>query len=297
MPKMNFKPTERDIEIGQKIHGICVSVSDALTDGANAKDAKTAASDHETTGRLAVVLRIAELSAQEDWSETEVNRGCDYASNTPENDGRIAKSLQNLCSEMRNVAHPKVRDAVPTIHQACVIAWNAETNAIENDKDAPRPLRDFAKRLSHLVLRAIKEQRIGQETFNQATDVLAWAEANDPAQNADATAKLIERIVDQLGGIYANFPEPDVKNCADTLASITAKVLRKFTAPLPQSTQKPVRATQPRPASPPKAPPLTAVQQPENRPGVDVAQGVAALDEYLNDAQIEAFTELAEAAD
>lgn len=268
------KMTDREVAIGQIIRGACAKISDALTDQADAKEARNAANDTEQTGRLGIVLEIAELSAIEQWSESEVIWGCQYAADVKGNDDRTAKTLATFCAEMKSVASPKVRDDVPTIHRACTLAWQAETDAIELDKkNAPRPLRKFAKRQYHLILRAINEQRMGQLYLTTPDDVVAWAEANDPDLNPDTVADALAAIVEKLRIMSVNFTHADLTECVSALEPIDAKALRAcrarpdITAQLPKpptthakAATKPVEAPRPVVAVTPPPTPLAPVQ-------------------------------------
>src|SRR5262249_24667092 len=212
------KMTDREIEIGGKIRQACLAVSNDLTLSADAKDAKKSADESVEKGRLPVIRQVAQMAVDENWTAAESMWGCDYAANVQGNDDRIAKTIANFCADMKNVTHPAVRNDVSAILTECELAWKAEGDAMELDKKAPRPLRDFAKRQYHLVIRAIKEQRLGTIYISHPADVIQWAEANDPAKNPDMVADQIATIAEQLAAIFVNFDHADITEASGVLA-------------------------------------------------------------------------------
>jgi hypothetical protein len=300
MAKTNntHKMTDREIEIGQKIRTACLAINDDLTNAADAKDAKKTADASAEHGRLPVILSVAEMSRVENWTEAEAMWGCEYAASVKGNDDRVNKTIANFCSEMKSVTSPKVRDAVPTIVTACKLAWDAETEAMELDKQAPKPLREFAKRQYHLIIRAIKEQRLGTVYITDPESVVNWAEANDPAKNPDLAADKLASIAEQLSQIFVYFAHADIADASSVLAKIDAKALRQcrvhedLTATLPKPPQKPVQG--PEPTTPiPLAPRAQAA--PSALPAAASTQSAAqGASDWLEE---QGLAELAEAAD
>jgi len=286
--------TEREIAIGQQVRQACLAISGDLTNSADAKDAKKASDAAVEAGRLPVLLSVARLSIEQNWTEAEAMWGCQYAADQKGNDDRTAKTIATFCSEMKSVTSPKVRESVPDIVKACEDAWQAETDDIELDKDAPRPLREFAKRKYHLIITAIKEQRLGQIYITMPQDVVDWAEANDPAKNPDKVADKLANIASDLAGIFIYFNHADIQEAADALGRLDAKALRAcrvhpdMTATLPKP---PAKAAETTPQAPKPTPTLVAPLAPAPAPEPVAApeaasephEGAAGLASFLND--------------
>lgn len=296
------KMTDREIDIGQRIRGAVTQISQTLTDKSDALESVQALAAEEISGRVAVILEIADMANVENWTESEVFWGCGYAIKVKGNDDRTAKSIATFCAEMRNVASSKVRALVPAIYEHVKSAWDAETEMLVEDKDAAKPLRKFAKRFYHLFVDAIRKTKIGEVYITSPADVVLWAEANDPDLNAGVIADRIEKIALELSAMFRNFAHSDLQECAVALGQLDQKTIAAtrtgvdLTATLPKPPQKPLQAVEPAAATPPPAKPLAAVSEPPRPVPVPVEDaGIEGVVDTLLDGP--PLVELAEAAD
>ena len=305
----SHKMTDRELEIAQHIRGACTKIAETLADKADAMESVQNLAASEVHGRVAVILEIADMASSQNWTESEVTWACSHAAKVKGNDERTSKSIATFCSEMKNVASVRVRLHVPAIYEHVKQAWDIETDMLVEDKDAPKPLRKFAKRFYHLFTDAIRKTKTGEIWLTSAADVVTWAEANDPDLNAGTVADQIARIADQLADMFKNFAHSDLQDCAVALGALNQQALTAtrvhpdLTTTLPKRPQTAAQALSPVAAPPTPPQPLAAVQPaprpvsvPISEPVIDAVSDIDDVSDLL-DPEDEAIAELAEAAD
>jgi hypothetical protein len=128
--------------------------------------------------------------------------------------------------------HPDVRDRFPTLVKLRDEVWEVEKAERKADKDAKTPLMSAFARSYHALVGMMGAVIDGTHSFVVASDVVAFAEARDPALDPKKQADKITSILDQLAAISNTFPDQDLLAGIDTLKAINAEALAKARADL-----------------------------------------------------------------
>jgi hypothetical protein len=211
--------------IATQIANTCAGIDGALTDLADAKAAKDAASTSATSKREEIMGAIADLSLAGQWTKAEITAASKLAIKK-HNNLNTEKAMATFIGEVKRAAHPNVRDHFRALVSVRDTAWAAETESLALDKTNPQPLRKCFKRSYHALISAMAECEEGN-VFTTTDNMVDFAIANDPDHDADKVAKRLEAIHATLAAFYADFPVDDIGFCVDTLASITKEELTK----------------------------------------------------------------------
>jgi SepF-like predicted cell division protein (DUF552 family) len=298
--------TDREKDIARDIRGVCSSICpdlDLVNDHKDAVDAIQGEKGSLVTSKLQIMAQIAEMSSVGKWLPGEIKNAVAYAATTMSNaepGDRTAKSLATFLSEMKSVADPKVRDRFPTLLSCVETAWEAE----EADKKAElaTPIRKWSSRKYHAVVNVLRAVKDGKVTITQPSDVVAYAEENDPDHNAERVAKRLEALAKTLHGIFVDFGNEDIYRAQQYVASITVEDLltsRKVKLAEKAKAERehklantPVPKPAPAPKSAPTPTPATTTAQ-----TVEPAEGAfdlaAELDNVMNDEETTKIMELA----
>jgi hypothetical protein len=221
--------TQREIDIAQAIRGVCSQVLpdlDTINEKKDEIDAIQGEKGSLNLSKLQIMGQVAEMSSVDKWLPGEIKNAVAYASTTLSNaqpNDRAAKSLATFLSEMRQVADPKVRDRFPTILAAVETAWDAEAN--DKAAELPTPIRKWQSRKYHALVSVLRAVKDGKANIVQPSDVVAYAEANDPDHNAERVAKRLEALANTLHGIFVDFGNEDIYRAQQYVASITVEDL------------------------------------------------------------------------
>lgn len=209
--------------IGRDIRNALSAVITADGDSDTARKLATEAGNERMSVREATVLALANLASTGKWTDQEIDAGARLA--TTVGNAKLPGSLTNFVGECKLAMRPAVRDHSQHVYDVVVETWDAEAA----NKKAPQPLRRAFARRYHTFIRmvgAAKEGQINATTLT-AGDVIAFAQANDPAKNAAKVLKQLQAIASQLEGIYSVFPLGELADTANTINGITESALRE----------------------------------------------------------------------
>jgi hypothetical protein len=237
--------SERELDIAQRIRGLALRIADDLDDKFTAMDAAQAASGNEQTGRMGILVEVAELSQSQQWTDTEIKLAAARAKsmamdNRPDED-RTKKTVGVFCSEMQVPAHPSVRARFPTILAACQDAWNRENaekavTPISARSELDQPVHKYKSRLYQLILEVTRAVRDNKVVVVNYEDVVNWARQNDPDHDDEKIAKRIGAIIIALHEMAKDFGDEDLKLAETYLRNITPKKLRASRAAMGNTT-------------------------------------------------------------
>lgn len=197
----------------------CSKFTQADIDKANATEARAEADTEGKSIRETVMAEIAKLSRDNAWREGEVKAAC-KALKQGDNSG----TLTTFMAEIVNVAHPNVRDMFTDLVSMRDALWPVDADPELNPVQA-----DVAKlwtRRYHMLTDMTRRVRKGDAVFAGVQDVIDYAVAHDPDEDADKIQGKLERIAEQLTDMFATFPDEDLKLAADYIAGIDANKLK-----------------------------------------------------------------------
>ena len=213
-------------DIAGVIRGLCV---DIMGDHDAMLEAKDLASRHdakEATDRMAICRKIAALSATNKWLADDIDAACNYAKSQPlgnrPTDDKTSKTIAVFCSEMKSIAHPRVREKFPVILQACQQAWDAEALITEGEK----PVKKFKSRFYKLIISAANATKKGEVNITSPKDVVDWAVENDPDFDEDKIEARLHALSKSMSKISGDFGDPKIKLACEYISTITAKSLK-----------------------------------------------------------------------
>ena len=246
----------------------CSKFAQADIEKSLASEAKSAADAEGKSVRELVMGEIAKLSRDNQWREGEVKAAC-KALKAGDNSG----TLTTFMSEVMNVAHPNVRDVFNDLVSMRDALWpvdaDPELNPVQPD------VGKLWTRRYHMLTDMTRRVRKGEAMFNGVQDVIDYAIAHDPDEDAEKIQDKLEKIAGQLAEMFLTFPDEDLKLAAEYISGIDANKLMiaraKIVSPGTVIAPKPER-----PLRAPKNAPTTVV---ENEPGA----GAVDLDDILGD--------------
>jgi hypothetical protein len=222
----------RVAEMAGQIRSIVLSMADEHREMLGHEDAKRKLGADILVTKLDIAQQIADLSADHEWLPDEIDLACKRAAegNDDEADARTQKTMGVVCSEMRTVAHPKVRERFRTIHAACKEAWDAEVLEAQQASDDMRkhldqPVHRFSKRLYNLVISISRAVRDDKARISDPQDLIDYCVANDPNHDEDKIAQRVQALIGSLESINADFDNDKLKLAIEYLTTISAKEL------------------------------------------------------------------------
>lgn len=284
MPKpANIIDATRISDIAAKIRGACLGINEPDEAKKALQDQLNEAASESRNARERIMLTVAQMSHDDRWTAGEITAACKHAVETG-NKMQSDKALATFISEVKNVAHPDVREVFPDLVDLRDAAWNAETQELamaDTGDKPPAPLRKAFSRAYHMLgamVRAVKE---GEAAFDTTEAVVAFAEARNPDHDPDRVAKRIEGIVKTLNAMFADFPHDDLKSCSEYLTLLKPEDLIAARKTLMVTTSQAGVLVSSTPVV--TAPSTTVVATPSHN-SVDPAAGaIDALDEILGD--------------
>lgn len=213
----------RVTQIAQSIRGAVTPFLGANSAKVDAQTAANDASKAEVSLREAIMITVADLSQQGQWTESEVSAAAARAASMSNSD--TEKSLATFIGETKRAMHPSVRAHVPALVNLRDLCWTSETEMVKADKTAPKPLRKAFARQYHMLIAIFGEAQSGR-ILTTAEDVMRFAEASDPDLDLDKVKARLDRIREQLAAFYHDWPVDDIQVCVDALNEIDKKALR-----------------------------------------------------------------------
>lgn len=199
------------------------------------KDADTASEQARGT-RETTMTRVASLSRAHEWSSDDVKDVVGkiikaYAGN----DKRKASSVATFKSEIVLATDRRVRGHVADVFRITREAFEAETAAKAEDKDAPTPIRKAFSRAYHTacaVLKALRDDDTRTFSVTSAADVTAFAIKTTRDRQIDykAVKKRLAAICAELGNFHDDFPVAGIAACMKFLNAVTEDELKAVRA-------------------------------------------------------------------
>lgn len=219
-------------DMAAKIRATVSPILDADHLSKEAREAATEASQAATNKREVIMGDLAILASQGAWSVKDVDAAAKMACGDAIGNEALPKSVATFVGEARRAMHPDVRDRFPTLVKLRDEVWEVEKAERKADKDAKTPLMSAFARSYHALVGMMGAVIDGTHSFVVASDVVAFAEARDPAMDPKKQADKIASILDQLAAISNTFPDQDLLAGIDTLKAINAEALAKARADL-----------------------------------------------------------------
>jgi hypothetical protein len=218
--------SSRVVDIAKQIFAATQGMldDDQLVNDAN-KALKDAA-DGRVTGRIGILVTIGNLSSAGQWSDKDIANAVHHATDKLANDPDRKKSLQTFASDIKAAAHPNTRDQVARIHALCNQVWTAEKEAAELDKSVPKPCAKAFKREYHMFKSALVGYKDGTLVLAGPSDVVYWANQNDPDFDTKKVMKKLESLAAEIAGIKANFPVSHFTGIEEFLSEISEDTLK-----------------------------------------------------------------------
>jgi hypothetical protein len=217
---------QRVLDIASAIRGFCLGISEDHDEMLGYKDQASKADVRVSETRMDTCAKIAQMSHDQKWDANDIDAACAYAKNIAMGnrpaDDKTAKTVGVFCSQMKSVAHPRVRASFPVILTSCTQAWNAEGLMTEGDK----PIRKFKGRLYNLIISATVAVRSGETVIKSPDDVVSWARDNDPDFDENKIEARLHNVGKILKGISDDFGDAKIALVCEYLSNITAKQLK-----------------------------------------------------------------------
>ncbi len=230
-------------DIVRQIRGAALPFLGANEQYVDARSAAEAAANGLTSSRETIMGVLADLSRTGQWTAGEVKAAANTAAGLSNNEKE--KALATFIGQCKKAMNPKVRSFVAQLVAVRDLGWEAETLAIAEDKEAPRPLRKAFARGYHCLMELMSLAEDGR-VIGDVAELLAFAAERDPDLDMDKVRKRLASIADTLAGFYRDWPVDDIQLCVDTLNEITEKALRASrTVPSTTVVDMPVRAPAP----------------------------------------------------
>jgi hypothetical protein len=213
-------------DIAGVIRGLCIDIMGDHDAMLEARDLAKTHDAKEATDRMSICVKIATLSAAKKWAAEDIDAACAYAKNQPlgnrPTDDKTSKTIAVFCSEMKSIAHPRVRERFPTMLTACQQAWDAETLITEGEK----PIKKFKSRFYKLVIAAANATKRGEVSITTPDNVVDWAIENDPDFDEDKIEKRLHTLSATMSKISSDFGDPKIRLACEYIGTITAKSLK-----------------------------------------------------------------------
>lgn len=284
-------------DIANQIRSTCMGIMEDTRAVTRLTEARDALSGGLQNQRLVIAREIARISSAGKWTDSDIKNAAKRAVKGAGNDGpkdSADKTLATFISEVKLFALPKIREQANVIIDACQEAWDVESALLEATKAADRgelhtPLHKLTKRLYHLTLSVTRAVKDGEWNVETSDDVIAYAEYHDPDVDHERVAKRLESMLSALQDIVRDFGNKDVALAAEYLAEVTADDLMKSRVVMREA-ERAEQAAQTETTIGVTINPTTVV----NNTTPEIAEGVASIDDLLNDTPV---AHLAEAAD
>lgn len=225
-------PNARISDIVRQIRGAALNVLPTDVTAKQAREAAQAASMGHTLNREGIMVTLANLSMNNQWSASDVKNAARVAAGLSTKI-EAEKSVATFIGEATKAMLPNVRSHVPSLVHIRDLAWDAETLAKAEDTEAPTPLRKAFSRGYHCLMQMMKLAEEGR-VIDTVPELLAFAAERDPDLNTERVMKRLAGIRKHLEAFYHDFPVDDIQVCVDALNEITEKQLKAC-----QPTQKP----------------------------------------------------------
>lgn len=183
-----------------------------------AQDMAKAASETSNSHRVGALVALAGLSQTNNWTAVEIEAAVGRAL-----DGRNDKqqSLVTFGAEIKKACNPHARQHVKALFalaQACFDAEKERKNKMFR--------KAFNGRAYHMAQRLIGEAIAGR-VYNDVSDCLEFAKANDPTLDPKKIASRINAIKVQLAEMSDDFPHEGFQACLDFLGTLTTDELTR----------------------------------------------------------------------
>ena len=213
----------RIADIVRQIRGAALPFLGANEQYIDARSAAQAAGNGLSSTRENIMCVMADLSRNGQWTSSEIKVASNTAAGLSKNE--TEKALATFIGQCKKAMDPKVRSFVGQLVAVRDMAWEAETLAIAEDSDAPRPLRKAFARGYHCLMELFALATEGR-VINDTVDLLAFAAERDPDLSLEKVLKRLNGISAQLSSFYIDWPVDDIQLCVDTLNEVTEKALK-----------------------------------------------------------------------
>ena len=213
----------RIADIVRQIRGAALPFLGANEQYVDARSAAQAAGNGLSSTRESIMCTLADLSRNGQWTEGEIKVASNTAAGLSKNE--TEKALATFIGQCKKAMDPKVRSFVGQLVAVRDLGWEAETLAIAEDSDAPRPLRKAFARGYHCLMEMFALAGEGR-VISDTVELLAFAAERDPDLSLEKVLKRLNSISAQLSKFYIDWPVDDIQLCVDTLNEVTEKALR-----------------------------------------------------------------------
>ena len=213
----------RIADIVRQIRGAALPFLGANEQYVDARSAAQAAGNGLSSARESIMCTLADLSRNGQWTAGEIKVASNTAAGLSKNE--TEKALATFIGQCKKAMDPKVRSFVGQLVAVRDMAWEAETLAIAEDSDAPRPLRKAFARGYHCLMEMFALASEGR-VIDNTVSLLAFAAERDPDLSLEKVLKRLNGISAQLSKFYIDWPVDDIQLCVDTLNEVTEKALK-----------------------------------------------------------------------
>ena len=212
----------RIADIVRQIRGAALPFLGANEQYVDARSAAQAASNGLSSTRESIMCTLADLSRNGQWTAGEIKVASNTAAGLSKNE--TEKALATFIGQCKKAMDPKVRSFVGQLVAVRDLGWEAETLAIAEDSDAPRPLRKAFARGYHCLMEMFALAGEGR-VIDNTVELLAFAAERDPDLSLEKVLKRLNGISAQLSKFYIDWPVDDIQLCVATLNEITGEML------------------------------------------------------------------------
>ena len=213
----------RIADIVRQIRGAALPFLGANEQYVDARSAAQAAGNGLSSTRESIMCTLADLSRNGQWTAGEIKVASNTAAGLSNNE--TEKALATFIGQCKKAMDPKVRSFVGQLVAVRDLGWEAETLAIAEDSDAPRPLRKAFARGYHCLMEMFALAGEGR-VISDTVELLAFAAERDPDLSLEKVLKRLNGISAQLSKFYSDWPVNDIQLCVKTLGEVTEKALK-----------------------------------------------------------------------
>lgn len=211
-------------DIVRQIRGAALPFLGSDATSKDAREASQQASQAHTLNREEIMVALAELSMQGQWSAGDVKTAARTAAGLSTR-VESEKALATFIGEASKAMLPKVRSHVPNLVHVRDLAWEAEKLAYAEDKDSPTPLRKAFSRGYHCLMQMMVLAENGRVIEN-VSELMEWAAERDPDLDIEKVKKRLKSIRDTLAAFYSDWPVDDIQVCMQALDEVSEGSLK-----------------------------------------------------------------------
>lgn len=208
--------------IADAIHTACSGTRAYDQERDDAKSALTDASDKAINAREAIMVALANLSVQGQWTDQEIRHCAAVAAGRSNN--KSDKALATFIGETKRAMDPKVRSYVPDLVALRDKVWDDEAMLHAADKDMPTPCKKAFVRKYHMMITMFGECADGW-LFTTPDQVVRYAVAHDPDWNAEKVAKKVAQLKTMIDEIYSRFSDAPLQVASQALDDVSKLTL------------------------------------------------------------------------